>query len=665
MSRSAAIARVLVDSPLPQLDRLFDYAVPRRMLADATAGVRVRIPLRSAARIADGFIIEIVDEIDYPGTLSELEAVVSTAPVLAPEVWALARKVANRAAGSAIDVVRLAVPKRQARVEKAWLANCDIRPSIATQATIRPTGAPEFPREPFETLIRSGGRAAIPAIPRLVDLGDGTWVGHWAVTMAAAASQALASGSSAILAVPDYRDQEQLTAALARVLPEDRIVHLDARQSAPERYRAHLACLEDIPLAIVGNRSVVYAPAKRLGLIAVWDDGDPLHNEPLSPYVHVRDAALVRQELQGGALLVLSHARTTETQRLIEIGYLSQLGPERAYTPHIVPTSQQSPAGGYASFARIPSSAWQAARNALTSGPVLVQVARPGFAPAVSCADCGHRAKCIVCDGPLRTQTASSIPSCSWCGAPVAHFTCPECSGTRLALTGQGSVRTADELGRAFPGTRVIVADGEHPMLRVSPAPALVVATRGAEPIAEGGYAAVLLLDGERMLARESLRVGEDCLRWWCNAAALARPGAPVTLVGVGGELAQTMVTWRSDSYASAELVDRRRLRFPPAVRVATIVGDPDAVDAISRSVADVPGADLLGPVPLDGGSARAIIRFDYAAGAPIASAVRAAIITNATNRRRRVPTSITLSPRPPAPPRLRVKFDDLEPFVN
>ncbi|MES2169828.1 MAG: primosomal protein N', partial [Actinomycetota bacterium] len=114
------VARVLVDSSLPQLDRLFDYRIPAGLIEQAVPGVRVRVPIRSAGRIADGFIVEVVEGGDYPGPLSDLEAVVSEIPVLAPEVWALARRVADRAAGSANDVVRLAVPKRQVRVEKAW-----------------------------------------------------------------------------------------------------------------------------------------------------------------------------------------------------------------------------------------------------------------------------------------------------------------------------------------------------------------------------------------------------------------------------------------------------------------------------------------------------------------------------------------------------------------
>ena len=126
------------------------------------------------------------------------------------------------------------------------------------------------------------------------------------------------------------------------------------------------------------------------------------------------------------------------------------------------------------------------------------------------------------------------------------------CDSTALRAAVVGASRTAEELGRAFPRTRVILSDGERPLTRVGPEPDLVIATRGAEPIAEGGYRAELLLDGDRMLMRESLRVAEDCLRWWSNAAALAAPGAPVFLVGVAGALATALATWSPVPRSSA-----------------------------------------------------------------------------------------------------------------
>lgn len=649
------IARVLVDSPLPQLDRLFDYRIPAELRDAAVPGVRVKVPLRSAGRVADGFIVEVAEQGEsYTGVLSDLESVVSPIRILAPEVWALARRASDRAAGSANDIVRLAVPTRQVRVEKAYLA-AELNepfPSIAA-APIESYG-----EGTLERAIAAGERLAVDAVPLVRDVGDGVWVGSWALTMAAAAASVVAGGKSAILAVPDYRDQEQLEAALRAVLPDEAIVRLDAKQSNPERYRALLRCLGDVPRAIVGNRSVVYAPAKKLGLIAVWDDGDPLHSEPLSPYVHTRDAALLRQEQQGCALAFFGHSRSTEVERLVEIGWVRSVSPAPLVLPKVIPTAQQASGDRLAAQARIPSSAWRVAREALEKGPVLVQVARPGYAPRLACADCGQTARCLRCEGPLGQKSARSVPACAWCGALAASWHCTNCDGEKLRFVGNGATRTAEDLGRAFPGVRIIIADGERQVMTVGSEPALVIATRGAEPIAAGGYRAVLLLDGERMVARESLRVGEDCLRWWSNAIALAAGGAPTVLVGVGGALATALVTWRHADYARNELADRRRLRFPPAVRVATVTG---TVEAVSKAVTAVglDPSDVLGPVDLEPPTVRTILRFDFARGTEVAGALRAELIRAATSRRRG-PAS-----RGPGAPTLRIRLDDVEPFLD
>lgn len=677
---SPVVARVLIDSPLPQLDRLFDYAIPAALADAAVPGVRVRVPLRSAGRVADGYIVELADSGDYTGVLSELESVVSAARVLAPEVWTLARKAADRAAGSAIDIVRLAVPGRQARVEKSWLAAGRSAPtSTASTGTVstRTAQMSAVPIEGYgagvlEAAIAAGERIALDAVPLVLpvpaphvtpDDGDGAtgWVGGWAVTLAGAAASVLAGGRSAILAVPDYRDQEQLERALRAVLPAERIVRLDARQANPDRYRGFLRCLDGGPLAIVGNRSVVYAPARDLGLIAVWDDGDPLHGEPLSPYVHTRDAALLRQELQGCALVISGHSRSTEVERLVELGWLRSISPAPLVLPKVIPTAQQSGGDRLAAQARIPSSAWTTARTALETGPVLVQVARPGYAPRLACADCHQTARCLRCEGPLMQKSARSVPACAWCGALGAGWHCDNCGGEKLRFVGNGATRTAEDLGRAFPGVRIIVADGERTVLTVGAEPALVIATRGAEPIAAGGYRAVLLLDGERMVARESLRVGEDCLRWWSNAAALAARGAPVVLVGVGGALASALVTWRHADHARAELADRRRLRFPPAVRVATITGAPEAVGAAAAATGVDP-SDVLGPVDLVPPAVRTIVRFDYSRGTEVAASLRAELVRSAATRRR--PT-VAGRARGPAAPQLRIRLDDVEPFLE
>ena len=648
---------MLIDSPLPQLDRLFDYGIPDSMVDVAKPGVRVRVPLRSAGRIADGYIVELAPPGEYTGTLSVLDEVVSPVQVLSPSLWTLARRVADRAAGNASDVVRLAIPKRAVRVEKAFVLAeaAQLPPVVARPISGYASGV-------LENAIATGGRLAVDAIPLVAEAAVGTWVGQWAVTMAETAAATLASGKSAILAVPDYRDQEQLEAALAGLLPTERIVRLDARQANPERYRSFLRALSTTePIVIVGNRSVVYAPAANLGLIALWDDGDPLYSEQLSPYVHARDAALLRQEQQSCALIFFGHSRSTEVERLVELGWLTPVGTSPWVQPRVIPTAHLDSSDPLAAQARIPTAAWREAKFALEKGPVLVQVARPGYAPRLACADCRQSARCQRCEGPLGQKSASATPACGWCGALAVNWTCSHCDGVRLRLVGASAGRTAEDLGRAFPGVRIIVADGERPILEVSAEPALVIATRGAEPVAAGGYHAVLLLDGESMLARESLRVGEDCLRWWSNAAALAAPRAPVVLVGVGGQLASTLATWRQGEYAHTELGDRRALRFPPAVRVATLTG---TIDGVAGAIAtlDVAPLDVLGPVETGPGTVRTIVRFDYARGATIAESLRAEVVRNATKRRKPVPGKGFAGPVAPS---LKVRFDDAEPFLD
>jgi primosomal protein N' (replication factor Y) len=660
------VARVAIDSPLPQLDHLFDYSIPHELVGTAVPGVRVMVPFRSAGRLSRGYIVEVAPREDgFDGVLSPLDSVVSEVPVLTPELWNLARRLADRAAGSATDILRLAIPPRQVRVEKAWLAEQEASegnvPEVPNAATTgvepAPTALPtvsDYP-ESLVDAIDARERIALAAIPTVTELGD-TWVGRWAVTVAELSGRVLAGGASVIVVVPDYRDQDQLQVALSHLIGPDRVTRVDARQSNADRYRSFLDCLTPQPRVIVGNRSAVYAPAVNLGLLVLWDDGDPLHAEPLSPYVHARDAALVRQEQSGAALVFAGHTRSADVQRLVEIGWVSPAVPARVYTPRVMLTATSDSAEAGAVAARIPSMAWRQARDALATGPVLVQVARPGYAPVIACARCSQAARCTVCSGPLGIPRAGALPACTLCGAIAGNWACDNCEGTKLRLVTRGTGRTAEELGRAFPGIRVVVSDGERQVTGVSGAPALVVATRGAEPVADGGYTAVILLDGDRMLAAESLRIAEDCLRWWSNAAALAAPGAPVVLTGVSGTLATALATWNQPAFASAELADRRALRFPPAVRLASVSGDDTAVrDAVSAVTSLVP-ADVLGPVPTDDG-VRTILRLDYGKAQAAARELRASVVQNATKRR-----------KPPAgkaayrqAPTLRVRFDDPE----
>ncbi|MGW0251478.1 primosomal protein N' family DNA-binding protein, partial [Nocardia goodfellowii] len=109
------IARVLPLLSPAHLDRDFDYLVPPEFDEIAQPGVRVR--LRFAGRLVDGYLLERLEKSEHTGKLVKLERVVSPERVLTPEILRLAVAVAARYAGTRADVLRLAIPPRHAGAE--------------------------------------------------------------------------------------------------------------------------------------------------------------------------------------------------------------------------------------------------------------------------------------------------------------------------------------------------------------------------------------------------------------------------------------------------------------------------------------------------------------------------------------------------------------------
>jgi primosomal protein N' (replication factor Y) len=172
-----------------------------------------------------------------------------------------------------------------------------------------------------------------------------------------------------------------------------------------------------------------------------------------------------------------------------------------------------------------------------------------------------------------------------------------------------GARRTAEELGRAFPGTPVITSAGDTIVDRTEDGPALVIATPGAEPRTPQGYGAALLLDSWALLGRQDLRAAEDTLRRWMAAAALVRDresGGVVTVVAESSiPTVQALIRWDPVGHADAELTTRAEVGLPPAVHIAALDGDPDSVTALLEQARLPDDADVLGPVPLPPGVRR------------------------------------------------------------
>jgi primosomal protein N' (replication factor Y) (superfamily II helicase) len=671
------VARVAVDVSLPHLDRPFDYLVPERLGADAVAGCRVRV--RFAGRLVDGYLLERADASEHAGRLAFLERVVSPEPVLTDEIAGLARAVADRYGGTLADVLRLAVPPRHATAESAAAESAAAESATATGSPAGTSGGPADANGGSEGANPSAGRSGHRQRPGRPE--PGLWARYragpsflaalagrrvpraawsalpgpqWPDEIATAAATALSAGLGTLVVVPDARDLGLVDAALSSALGPQQHVCLAAGLGPAERYRRWLRVARGQVRVAAGTRSAMFAPVRDLGLVVIWDDGDDLHAEPRAPYPHAREVLALRAHRGRAAMLLGGFARTAEVTQLVASGWAAALAADRATVRHWAP--RVSATGDDAELARdeaartarMPSLALRTAREALATGPVLFQVPRRGYVAAVGCEHCGERARCPGCGGPVSLPAAGAPARCGWCGT-AAGTQCRRCGQTGLRALVVGAGRTAEELGRAFPGTPVRTSGGAQVITAVGPAPAVIVATPGAEPPAEGGYAAAVLLDGWALLGRASLRAGEEALRRWLNAAALVRSGADGGRVVAVAEATlapvQALVRWDPVTYAERELAERAALRFPPAVRLASLTGPEHAVRDVLGTACLPAGAEVLGPVSAtaaaarpgrDGASpaagpqdtspaVRMLVRTDRRDGTALAAALRAA----------------------------------------
>lgn len=608
------VARVLVDVPLAHLDRPFDYAVPAAMAQDAQPGVRVKV--RFAGQDVDGFVVARAAESEHPGRLAPLRRVVSPEPVLAPQIEALSAEIAERYAGARADVLRLAVPPRHATTEQRptpaappWRGH-DAPAGEAAWAGHEPGAA--FLRH----LARGGNPRAVWAAAPATD---------WPTLVAHAVAATYASGRGSLVCVPDHKDVARVDAALTAVLGEGQHVTLTADAGPAARYRDFLAISRGARRVVVGTRGAGFAPVHDLGLVVVWDDGDDLHAEPRAPYPHTRETLLLRAEREGAAALVGGFVRTVEGEYLVRTGWAAELGPTREARRRVGVTiaGDADRRDTHARAARMPREVHLAIRDGVAEGPVLVQTPRLGYVNALACERCRTPARCGVCQGPLALTGPTTPPACRWCATVAEDWVCRECGHRGLRAPVLGDARTAEELGRAFPGATVRSSSGDSVVAAVGPRPQIVVATPGAEPVAEGGYTAVVLLDTWLLLARIDLRAEEEALRRWANAAALARPGGRVVAVGEAAQTAlQALVRWDPAGFAARETEQRLEAHLPPASRLATITGEAGAVDD-ALTLLDPPlGAEVLGPVDLGEGESRVVVRVPRGQGSELSHAL-------------------------------------------
>ena len=218
---------------------------------------------------------------------------------------------------------------------------------------------------------------------------------------------------------------------------------------------------------VVGARSAVFAPLKRLGLIVVDEEHESTYKQDSSPRYHARDVAIMRAKEEGAVVVLGSATPSLESYFNAVAGnyswaVLSRRVGGRPMPPVEVVDIRQEYHAGRAT--RLLSHKLELCmRQSLGKGEqVILFLNKRGFSPYVSCPRCGYVLRCDRCDITLTYHKKYHVAICHYCHkeAPPPE-TCPDCNGAKMNYFGLGTERIEDEIKRCFPEYRTMRMDSD------------------------------------------------------------------------------------------------------------------------------------------------------------------------------------------------------------
>ena len=557
------VARVWVDSGVFHLDQSYDYLVPDNLSEQVAVGVRVQVPFNG--RECEALVLERI-AISSGRRLKSITKVISRVPVASKPSLDLIALVAHRWACHPYDVIRSAIPPRVASVEKMhWIDKTTDRPG---QSSVRHYLQLPAYQDPFQTLARH--------------------------------VKSVRSRGSILVIVPDNRS----VLRLSKHFPEALILDSDLPRS--ERYENFLRARTTSAQIIIGTRSAIFADSPDLASIVIFNESSEQFFEVRSPGWNARDIAILRARNENVAIYCVGYSPSAEVARLIDIGWFEFKGAKQKIR---VDTFQQE-------FSELlPGKIIGELRRLVKQGPILFIAPRKGYSQSISCSSCRNISTCS-CGGRLEKKGATTAISCSLCANVYSEWVCQYCAGLKPFLLNRGSERFAQEIGVALPGIPITLCEAEKMVDDFELNSGIVIATPGSAPMSADGYAAVVILDGEKLLNQSDLRAQERAREiFFTHAALLNSSGSALLVINHSNPIVGALASWKPSLISRRELQERIEASLPPFVRSISL--DIDSAESAtlvralnkSRDEGRLPASTrILGPSTLNTATHRILL---------------------------------------------------------
>ncbi len=570
------IAAVLVDTPVSHLEGIYDYLVPLHLESSAVYGTKVIVPFGKTQ--VDGLIVDRKNESEQLKNLKLITEVSSPSGLVSTQVMEHLELVRNRFGGSFWNLLKSALPARIAKEDKAIE---QVKPSAISNSYESPILRDLIGRSDYGMLV--GKQRLKWAVNLPIGVAFNEFINE-IIKLRSRTGQVL-------VLVPDEKDLLALKKDLKGFFGKS-FLELGTHLGKSDRYRNFLAARYGKPSLILSTRSGVFTDLEENSTVVVLSDLDQSHYEQHSPGWNTRDVSLLRSK--DTSLIFISASHSLEIARLIEIGWLEKKNYRNKNRIQIV-TGENG------------RSLISTVKKGIAQGNVLVTVAEKGYANLFLCARCRNTANC-KCGGKLQIQGANSIPTCYLCSAQQRDWQCQYCGESKPYVISKGIDRNAEEIGRAVPKASILISSGSKQITELPNGKHIVLATAGSEPNAT--YMSLVLLDGERMFNRPSLRSEEFAKFQWFSSLCKVMPNGEVFVTLQNHHpVVQSMLKADSNSGASLELINREKAKLPPYYRVATIIGSNFEISKFSENLRANKDYEITGPVKFDTSQSKLIVR--------------------------------------------------------
>ncbi|MFM1938039.1 MAG: hypothetical protein RLZZ320_897 [Actinomycetota bacterium] len=533
-SRTTAIepddlqAEVVLDLGIFHVEQSFTYAVPDRFKESLSVGSVVQVPFKNTNH--NGVVVAIQPR--SKRNLLNVEALRAT-NVFSSKQIAFFEKVAERYSTNFGDLILKSLPPFNKSTQLQGRSFSDI------------PGIPMTGQRRFEPVSLDNSNFQV---------------------MSKFLNSAHKEVGSTLLIFPTLRSLEEFRDVCLKAQGIDHI-EVGAHLSPTQRRLAFEKLLTQENIVILGLRSGIFIPARDLARIYILDESSPQYTEQRSPYWNLRDVALLRSEAEGCEVVFFGHGCSAELQRLIDLNWVKPTTTN--YSPPLSKRIQNPPI-----------SYFEVIRSGLKQGPVLVCLATKDYAPGFVCRNCRNRARC-KCGGLLSLKEKGSA-ACSICDVVLSDWRCVECQGIQYLVYRSGVKKVVEEIGKAFPGRRVILNSTDSETQQEIDEKCIVISTYATVVKAKNGYAGIVLLEGEEMLARQFIRAEEELFNLWLNVLSLARTGSEIFLsLPSSNPISQAIIAGKPSKFMEYLNSDRLETNMPPYVRIIQIEGEMRALSGL------------------------------------------------------------------------------------